>query len=136
MMKNAYYFTLKAIFVLKIFKFLSWGSGQVEKRLHWKDKIVFKVHDVTTWEKTITMYILPNISRSKGNWTMKFDQLIEYNMGNIFLGKSYSKCCGETIPRPFPKNSKLSIFLNQYSKVSYSLILMYAKLRAIDIFWN
>ena len=32
MMKNAFYFTLKALFVLKIFKFLSWlVNGHVEK---------------------------------------------------------------------------------------------------------
>ena len=31
MMKNAFYFTLKAIFVLKIFTFLSWLFGHVEK---------------------------------------------------------------------------------------------------------
>ena len=31
MMKNAFYFTLKAFFVLKIFKFLSWLFGQAEK---------------------------------------------------------------------------------------------------------
>ena len=31
MMKNAFYFTLKAIFVLKIFRFLSWLFGHVEK---------------------------------------------------------------------------------------------------------
>ena len=29
--------------------------------------------------------VLPNISRSKGNQTMKFGQLIEYNQRNIFL---------------------------------------------------
>ena len=40
---------------------------------------------------------------------MKFGQLIEYNMGNIFLEKSYTKCCGETIPIPFYKKSKLNI---------------------------
>ena len=28
-------------------------------------------------------------------------------MRNIFLEKSYTKCGGETIPRPFPKISKL-----------------------------
>ena len=33
MMKNAY-FTLKALFVLKIFKFLSWLFGHVGKQLH------------------------------------------------------------------------------------------------------
>ena len=32
-MKNAFYFTLKALFVLKIFKFLSWLFGHVEKQL-------------------------------------------------------------------------------------------------------
>ena len=42
--------------------------------------------------------ILPNISRVKGNPTMKFDQLIEYNMRNIFLEKLYTKYGGETIP--------------------------------------
>ena len=29
MMKNAFYFTLKALFVLKLFKFLSWLFGHV-----------------------------------------------------------------------------------------------------------
>ena len=39
-------------------------------------------------------------------------QLIEYNMKNIFLEKSYAKCGGETIPRPFSKKSKLSLSLD------------------------
>ena len=32
-MKNAFNFTLEALFVLKIFKFLSWLFGHVEKRV-------------------------------------------------------------------------------------------------------
>ena len=44
---------------------------------------------------------------------MKFGQLIEYNMRTIFLEKSFSKCGGETIPRLFPKKSKLNISLDQ-----------------------
>ena len=32
--------------------------------------------------------ISPNISRSKSNQATKFAQLIEYNMGNIFLENS------------------------------------------------
>ena len=44
-----------------------------------------------------------NISRSKGSQTMKFSQLIEYNMRSIFLEKSYIKCGGGTIPRQFSK---------------------------------
>ena len=34
-------------------------------------------------------------------------------MRNIFLEKSYTKCGGETIPRPFSKKLKLSISLDQ-----------------------
>ena len=64
-------------------------------------------------EKTIAIHILLNISRSKGIQTMKFGQLIEYNMKNIFLEKSYTKCGGETIPRPFSKISKLIVSLFQ-----------------------
>ena len=41
-----------------------------------------------------------NISRSEGNQPMKFGQLIEYNIRNIFLVKSYTRCGIETIPRP------------------------------------
>ena len=32
---------------------------------------------------------------------MKFGQLIECNMRNIFVEKSYTKCGGEAIPRLF-----------------------------------
>ena len=37
--------------------------------------------------QAIAIQILPNISQSKGNQTMKFGQLIEYNKRNIFLQK-------------------------------------------------
>ena len=37
MMKKAFYFTLKALFFLQIFKFLSWLFGHVAKRLDKKD---------------------------------------------------------------------------------------------------
>ena len=49
MMKNAFYFTSKALFVLKIFKFLSRLFGQVLKRLDLKDKGNFKFYDATAW---------------------------------------------------------------------------------------
>ena len=64
-------------------------------------------------QQTILIHILPNISRSKGNQTMKFGQLIEYNMRNIFLEKSFTKCGGETSPRLFSEKLKLSISLDQ-----------------------
>ena len=83
--------------------------------------------------QTITIHILINISRSKGNQTVKFDQLIEYNR-NIFLKKSYANCGGEAIPRPFSKKSNFSIALDQLSKVFYCLFLLYAKLKTIEIY--
>ena len=57
-------------------------------------------------KQTIAKHTLPNISRIKGNQTMKFGQLVECNMRNIFLEKSYTKCSGETVPGPFSKKSK------------------------------
>ena len=64
---------------------------------------------------------------------MKFGQLIEYIMWNIFVEKSYRKCAGETIPVRLSKKSKLSISLDQQCKVLNSLFLLYANLRAIEI---
>ena len=63
---------------------------------------------------------------------MKFGQLIEYNMRNIFLEKSYTKSGRETIPRPFSRKSKLTKSLDQYSKVLYILFLLFAKLSTIE----
>ena len=44
---------------------------------------------------------------------MKLNQLIECNMVNNFLEKSYTKCDGETSPRPSTEKSKWSISLDQ-----------------------
>ena len=76
LMENAFYFTWKALFVLKIFKPLSWLYGHVEKRLDWKGKVNFKIYGVTIWEKMIVVHILLNISRRKCNQKIKFSQLI------------------------------------------------------------
>ena len=51
-----------------------------------------------TGQKIITIHILPNISRSINKQTMKFGQLIENKVRNIFLQKSYRKYGSETIP--------------------------------------
>ena len=80
-------------------------------------KVNFKIHDVTQTGKQIIAINLPNVSTSKGNQTMDFGQLIEFNMRNIFLKKSYREFGGESSLRPFSKKSKLSVFLDQQSKV-------------------
>ena len=71
--------------------------------------------------KTISIHVFTNISRSKGIQAMKFGQLIEYNMRNTFLEKSYTKYGREAIPRLFSKKAELSISLDQYSKILYIL---------------
>ena len=97
MMKNAFYSILKALFVLKIFRFLSWLFGHAGKCLDKKAHVNFKIYDVTDLRKQIvTIHIYPNISRSKGIKPMKFGQLTEHSV-NIFLGKSYGKWSRETL---------------------------------------
>ena len=49
-------------------------------------------------------------------------------MKTIFLEKSYEKLGGKTNPRLFPKKSKLSISLDQQSKVLYNLLLLYVQI--------
>ena len=44
---------------------------------------------------------------------MKFGQLTEYSMRNIFLEKSCTKNGGETSPRPFSEKLKVSLSLDQ-----------------------
>ena len=49
MMKNAFCFMLKALFVLDIFKFSSWFFGYLEKRLDKKAEVNFEIYDVADW---------------------------------------------------------------------------------------
>ena len=64
-------------------------------------------------KKTVSINILPNISRTKDNQTMTFGRFIESNTRNTFVEKSYTKSDPETIPRSLPKKSKLSKSLDQ-----------------------
>ena len=50
--------------------------------------------------QTIAIHILPKISQSKGNQTMKFGQLIVSNKRNTFLQKLCQKWGRETSSRP------------------------------------
>ena len=76
-MKNAFYFILKALFILKIFKYFNC----------WR-YLISKFITSQTMKQIITMCILPNISRSKDNQTVKCGHLTEYEVGNI---KSHRK---------------------------------------------
>ena len=71
--------------------------------------------------QTVVIHILPNISWSKCKQTIKFGQLQECNMRNIFLEKQWTECWGETSPRPFSKKLKLNISLDQSSWKFYTV---------------
>ena len=60
-----------------------------------------------TGQQTITIHVLPNISRSKCNQTMKFRRLKKYCMSNTYFEKSDTKLDGKTIPRAFYLNPKI-----------------------------
>ena len=62
------------------------------RRVAWlKDQVNVNIFDVTVWKKTISRHILPTISRSESNQTMRLSQLIECDITNIFLEKSNAK---------------------------------------------
>ena len=50
--------------------------------------------------QTVAIHILPNISQSKANQTMKFGQLIEYNKRNTFCQILCRKWCKEASLKP------------------------------------
>ena len=47
-----------------------------------------------TGKQTIAIHILPNIVRSKCYQAIRFGQLIEQNIRNNYIEKSYTKCGG------------------------------------------
>ena len=49
MMRNAFCFTSKALFLLKIFRFLSWFFVDVTERRDKKDHVNFKFYGVNAW---------------------------------------------------------------------------------------
>ena len=100
MIKNAFHVTLKALVVAQILSFCRYILVVLKNGLIRKIRLISKFMTTQPGEQSIAIHILPNVSRSKGNQTMKFGQLIN-NMRNIFPEKSYTKCGGETIPRPF-----------------------------------
>ena len=94
MMKNAFYFILKGLSVLKTFR--SCRKNGLIRKIRLTSKLMMSQPGL----KTIVMHILPNISQSKGNQTIKFGKLIQYNR-NIFLKKLSRKWGKETSSRPF-----------------------------------
>ena len=69
-----------------------------------KIKLISKFITSQPGKQTIAIHILPNISRSKGNQARKFDQLIKYNMRNVFLDNQTQNEAEKPYLDPFLKN--------------------------------
>ena len=89
----------EGFFVLKIFKFLSRLFGHVGKTAWLENSLISNFMTSQPGLQTIAIEILPNISQSEGNQTMKSGQLIEYNKRNYFL-QTCRKWGRETSFRP------------------------------------
>ena len=120
----------------KLFSFSRYLSFCLDFLVMYQNVLIKKIRLISNFmtsqpgQQTIIIQILSNICRSKGNQTIKFGQLIDCNIRNIFLEKSFRGCGRETSSRTFTEKLKLSISLDQYSKVLYRLLLLYGKLRA------
>ena len=88
---HAFYFMLKALFVIRTFKFSSWLFGYERKRLYKKAKVNLKIYKLQTGRQMFALHILPNISGKKGNQAMKLGQLKEYITLQIFFWKNHAK---------------------------------------------
>ena len=71
-----------------------------------------------TRQKINTIYMLPNISRSKSKQATKYGQLIvpwllEYSIRNIFLEHSSVECGREASTSPFCEKTNLRISQDQ-----------------------
>ena len=93
--ENAFYFTLKALFVLKILNL-------------YLDFLVMQQNPERE-KQTIAIHILPNISKSKGNQTIKFGQLIGYIWEAFFL-KNHTQ---NVLEKQFP-----DLFLKRIVRIS------------------
>ena len=90
-MKNAFYFTLKALFVLKYSNFCLDFLVLQKNDLIREIRLILKFMSSKSGKQIIIIHILLNISRSKDNQTMRFGQLIQYNIRNIFPKKKFTK---------------------------------------------
>ena len=103
-MQNAFYFMSKALFVPKIFTFFSDFLVIQKDGFIRKVRLISKFMTSHTGQQIITINILPNILRSKGNQAMKLGHLIEYTMRNIFLKNHRQNVVEKLAAHPFMKN--------------------------------
>ena len=121
MIKTCFYFISKTLYALKIFQFLSWLFRHVEKRLNPLSASVALIQKPVNWFALQINLVLDGLIRKirlifrevQATWdNEKWSVNKIYNMRNIFLQKSFTKCDGEIVLRSFSKNSKLNVSLD------------------------
>ena len=130
MIKNCLLFHLKSSFCSQdiycfIMNFWSCRKNGFIRKI----RLISKFMTSQPGQQKKAIHILPNISRSKSNQTIKLGQLIEYSRRNIFLQKLCRKWGWETSSRPlliFKKclirgKSKWSAASFQYISIALNL---------------
>ena len=71
-MKNAFYFIIKALFVLIIFKFFPWLFGHEEKTAWLERQVNFDIYDVTAWltKNYNTHYLISHELKATRQWNL------------------------------------------------------------------
>ena len=142
MIKNAFYFILKSLFVhnIQIFFLTFWSCSK--NSFIKKISLFSKFMTSQPGNQTISILILPNISRSKSNHTIKIGQVIEHNDRKIFLQKSFRKWGKETSSRllfVFQKNViwvKATVLKFSFNILQYYLAYNKNKLHKTLGYWS
>ena len=93
---------LKALSFLRYSNFCLGILIVYENGLMRKSRLISKFMTSQAAQQVNTMYILPNIPRSKVNQKVKFGQLIDYGMGIL---KNHAQIVlKKLVPNPFVKN--------------------------------
>ena len=107
-MKNTFYLTLKnSLFSqdILVFVLIFWSC----RKTAWLDN-VSKFMTSQPGKQIISIHILSNITRSKNIHGIKFGQLIQYNMWNIFIEKSFTEYGRKSVTTP--SSNKLNLWSN------------------------
>ena len=134
------HFPVKTPFLHKTSRYLSFCLGLL---VMYKNGLIRKIRLISKFmtshlsKLATAIHILPNISRSKDNQTMKSGQLIEWKKKTFLLKNHTQNMAEKLFPEPFLRNqnitvSKVYLWINSL-KVLYNLFLLYANLRAIWI---
>ena len=107
-MKITFYLTLKNSLCsqdILVFVLIFWSC----RKTAWLDN-VSKFMTSQPGKQIISIHILSNITRSKNIHGIKFGQLIQYNMWNIFIEKSFTEYGRKSVTTP--SSNKLNLWSN------------------------